>query len=196
MRSPYAVPPVSLLLLLIISMFILGACASVDKTASTDPVLVEDTYGDGRMHGDRYPGVETTPLGRDGQLSPEALASALSDPASPLSRQVIYFDFDRDDVRAEFVDVIAAHGAFLARNSQLRLRLEGHTDERGTREYNLGLGERRAQSVRRMLMLQGASSSQIQVISYGEEMPAVQGSNEQAWQKNRRVELIYEGHLR
>lgn len=192
MRSSPVISRSLLFVLMAIVLLTLGACASVDKTATTDPVVVGDVHGDDRAQGDRYPGVETTPLGRDGRLT----ADALSDPSSPLSQRVIYFEFDRDDVRADYVDVVAAHGAYLARNAQTRIRLEGHTDERGTREYNLGLGERRAQSVRRMLMLQGASSDQIQVISYGEEMPAAMGSNEQAWQQNRRVELIYEGHRR
>ncbi|MCG5500922.1 peptidoglycan-associated lipoprotein Pal [Ectothiorhodospira lacustris] len=191
MRSSHVISRSLLFVLMAIVLLTLGACASVDKTATTDPVLVGDVHDDGRAPGDRYPG-ETTPLGRDGRLT----ADALSDPSSPLSQRVIYFEFDRDDVRADFVDVVAAHGAYLARNSQTRIRLEGHTDERGTREYNLGLGERRAHSVRRMLLLQGASGDQIQVISYGEEMPAAMGSSEQAWQQNRRVELIYEGHRR
>jgi peptidoglycan-associated lipoprotein len=88
--------------------------------------------------------------------------------------------------------VIVAHGRFLAENPNLRVRTEGHTDERGTREYNLGLGERRAQSVQQMLMLQGARPEQIQVISYGEEMPAAFDSDEQSWAQNRRVELVYD----
>jgi peptidoglycan-associated lipoprotein len=76
-------------------------------------------------------------------------------------------------------------------NPRRRIRLEGHTDERGSREYNIGLGERRALSVRRYLLLQGVSSDQLTTVSYGEERPAVLGSNEQAWAQNRRVELVY-----
>ena len=113
-------------------------------------------------------------------------------PSSPLAAQrVIYFDFDSSDIRNEYVDVIAAHGKFLASNATVRVRLEGHTDERGSREYNIGLGERRAQAVKRALMLQGVQESQITTVSYGEERPAALGNDEAAWSKNRRVEIVY-----
>jgi peptidoglycan-associated lipoprotein len=104
---------------------------------------------------------------------------------------VIYFDYDRAEIKPEFVPVVAAHAKFLNGNPQRRVRLEGHSDERGSREYNIGLGERRAQAVRRALMLQGVSDNQITTVSYGEERPAVQGSDESAYSKNRRVELVY-----
>jgi len=113
-------------------------------------------------------------------------------PDGPLgSQRVIYFDFDSSDIRNEYVDVIAAHGKFLAANATVRVRLEGHTDERGSREYNIGLGERRAQTVRRALALQGVQESQITTVSYGEERPAAAGSDESAYSKNRRVEIVY-----
>ena len=81
---------------------------------------------------------------------------------------VIYFDFDSSEVRADYTDVVARHALILANDPAVRVRLEGHADERGSREYNIGLGERRAQSVRRMLMIQGASASQIATVSFGE----------------------------
>lgn len=107
------------------------------------------------------------------------------------AQRVIYFDFDSSDIRTEYVDVIAAHGRFLAGNANVRVRLEGHSDERGSREYNIGLAERRAQTVRRALALQGVQESQIATVSYGEERPAAAGSDESAWSKNRRVEIVY-----
>ena len=107
------------------------------------------------------------------------------------AQRVIYFDFDSSDIRTEFVDVIAAHGRFLAGNATVRVRLEGHTDERGSREYNIGLAERRAQTVRRALALQGVQETQIASVSYGEERPAALGSDDNAWSKNRRVEIVY-----
>ena len=107
------------------------------------------------------------------------------------SQRVIYFDFDSSDIRPEFVDVVAAHGRFLAGNASIRVRLEGNTDERGSREYNVGLGERRAQTVKRALALQGVKESQIATVSYGEERPAAAGSDEPAYSKNRRVEIVY-----
>jgi peptidoglycan-associated lipoprotein len=104
---------------------------------------------------------------------------------------VILFDYDRADIRPEYVNVVAANAKFLNGNASRKVRLEGHSDERGSREYNIGLGERRAQAVRRALMLQGVTESQITTVSYGEERPAVQGSDESAYSKNRRVELSY-----
>ncbi|NNF17020.1 MAG: peptidoglycan-associated lipoprotein Pal [Gammaproteobacteria bacterium] len=108
-----------------------------------------------------------------------------------LDYRTLYFDFDRSDLRPEYQAIIEAHARFLAENPGSKLRLEGHADERGSREYNIGLGERRAQTVRRALSLQGASSAQLSTLSYGEEKPAVMGHDEYSWQQNRRVELVY-----
>ncbi len=133
-------------------------------------------------------GAETSQFGSE-SLSAREL---LDQPDSPLATRVIYFDFDRAQVRDEFLPILEAHGVFLAEHANVHVRLEGHADERGSREYNIGLGDRRAQSVRRILLFQGASSDQIETISYGEERPAVLGHNEEAWAKNRRVEMVYE----
>jgi peptidoglycan-associated lipoprotein len=103
---------------------------------------------------------------------------------------IIYFDFDKSDIRPEYNQMVMDHARKLARNASVKVRLEGHTDERGSREYNIGLGERRAQAVRRALQLQGVADAQISTVSYGEERPAVPGSNEEAWAKNRRVEIV------
>jgi peptidoglycan-associated lipoprotein len=111
--------------------------------------------------------------------------------AGLLATRTIYFDFDSAVIQGQGVDVVAAHARYLAANPNARVRLEGNTDERGSREYNIGLGERRAQSVRRALLLQGVSDSQITTVSYGEERPAVMGHNEAAWAKNRRVDIVY-----
>jgi peptidoglycan-associated lipoprotein len=108
-----------------------------------------------------------------------------------MGQLVVYFDYDTADILPEFNALLAAHGQNLARNPNLQLRLEGHADERGSREYNIGLGERRAQAVRRVLMLQGAAGTQLTTVSYGEERPAQTGSDDEAWRLNRRVELVY-----
>jgi peptidoglycan-associated lipoprotein len=108
-----------------------------------------------------------------------------------LATRVVYFDFDSSEIKGAGTDVVAAHAKYLAAHSGTRVRLEGHTDERGSREYNIGLGERRAQAVRRALLLQGATDAQISTVSYGEERPAVSGHDEAAWSKNRRVEIVY-----
>ncbi len=117
--------------------------------------------------------------------------SPLDNPDSPLFTKVIYFDFDVSEIRADFRDVVIAHGEYLAANPSVTVTVEGHADERGSREYNIGLGERRANAVKALMMAQGASENQIVTISYGEERPAVEGSNEQAWAQNRRAVLVY-----
>jgi peptidoglycan-associated lipoprotein len=122
-------------------------------------------------------------------------AAGNEDAAGPLegtlAQRIIYFDFDNSEIKGAGVDVVAAHAKYLAAHPNVHVRLEGHTDERGSREYNIGLGERRAQSVRRSLLLQGAADGQITTVSYGAERPAVAGHDEAAWAKNRRVEIVY-----
>ena len=105
------------------------------------------------------------------------------------TRSVIYFEYDSSEIRPEYLAVVAAHAAYLAKYPTASVRLEGHTDERGSREYNIGLGERRAQTVRRALQLQGVADAQITTVSYGEERPAVEGADEAAYAQNRRVEI-------
>lgn len=121
-----------------------------------------------------------------------AQGDPLDDPNSLLATRVIYFDFDKSDIRSDVRDVIQAHAEYLASHSNVMITLEGHADERGTREYNIALGERRANAVQRMLTLQGASAGQIRVVSYGEERPAALGHDEDAWALNRRAEFIYQ----
>lgn len=105
--------------------------------------------------------------------------------------RIIYFDFDSDRLRRESYDVVRAHGQELKANPNRGVWLEGHTDDRGSHEYNMGLGERRALSVRDLLLQSGANPNQIKVRSYGKEMPAVSGYDERAWAQNRRVEIVY-----
>ncbi len=118
----------------------------------------------------------------------------LEDPASPLSRRVVYFAFDSSAIDAEGRQTTMAHARYLSQNPNQTVVLEGHTDERGSREYNLALGERRANAVRDLMLLNGVSPRQIQVISFGEERPVALGSDESAWRLNRRVEILYSGY--
>ena len=124
--------------------------------------------------------------GRTGTLDPE-----LTDPASPLYYKVIYFGYDDAEIPPKYLDRLRAHADYLVRNPGVSLRLEGHTDERGTRGYNLALGERRANSVKSFLTAEGVFEEQITVVSYGEERPAELGHEEEVWSLNRRVELVY-----
>ena len=133
--------------------------------------------------------VTTTPLGSGGGAIGAGAAGANA--TGLLARKVVYFDFDKSEIKPEFADLIGAHARNLTAHPNLKMRLEGNTDERGTREYNIGLGERRAQAVKRALMLQGVAESQLTTVSYGAERPAAEGDNESAWALNRRVELVY-----
>lgn len=117
----------------------------------------------------------------------------LRNPSSILSQRVIYFDYDRSEIKPEYMNVLNAHASLLAAYPNLRIRLEGHADERGSREYNVALSERRGYSVLDYMQIKGASSNQMDVIGYGEEIPAAFGHNEAAWSKNRRVEIKYPG---
>lgn len=104
---------------------------------------------------------------------------------------ILYFDFDNANVRAEFAEILAAHADYLMRNPAAVVVIEGHTDERGTPEYNIALGERRAKSVVDYMQSLGVKSSQMKMVSYGEEKPVVRQSNERAWSQNRRAVLVY-----
>jgi peptidoglycan-associated lipoprotein len=114
-----------------------------------------------------------------------------ADAGGSMAGKVIYFDFDKSEIKPEYAAVVTKNAQNLSSHPNLKVKLEGNTDERGTREYNIGLGERRAQAVRRALMLEGVQSSQITTVSFGAERPAVEGDDESAWAKNRRVELVY-----
>jgi peptidoglycan-associated lipoprotein len=129
-----------------------------------------------------HPGSQT---GRTGGYEP------WNDPNNPLSNRTIYFEFDSIDVPPEYVPVIKTHAGFLATNPQIAVVLEGHADKRGTREYNIALGEQRARAVSKMMKLHGVRNTQIDFVSYGEEKPARLGHDEQSWRLNRRVEIVY-----
>lgn len=111
------------------------------------------------------------------------------DPA--LQNRVVYFDFDKANIRPDAIATLQAHALYLSKTPAARLRVEGHADERGTREYNMALGERRAKSAASFLAANGASPSQLEIISYGEERPVALGHDESAWAENRRSELKY-----
>ncbi len=124
--------------------------------------------------------------GQYGGASPE-------DATGPLSKRIIYFMYDSSEVQPEYVQVINNHANYLSSHPGTNVVLEGHADERGSPEYNIALGEQRAKSVAKLMKLQGVSDGQIQIVSFGEEKPAVSGHDESAWQQNRRVEIVYPG---
>jgi len=168
------------MLLVIIPLALLAGCGSTPK--KTEPAAPMEAA----------PAVEqqevpvVTPVEQT-----RTFTNPLDDPSSLLSKRVVYFDFDKSDIKGEFRDLIAAHATYLADHPSASITLEGHCDERGSREYNMALGERRANAVRKFLMVQGASASQIETISYGEERPVAFGHDEASWKLNRRAEIIY-----
>lgn len=166
---------------------LMTACASkgnVDEGAGTtaDPTATEQQAEDANA-------VDTAGVTGEAMDAQSAEAQAQ---AALLEQTVFYFDFDQSTIKSDSKAALMAHAAYLAGNSAARVVLEGHADERGTVEYNLALGERRAMAVRRFLMANGANADQMKVVSFGEERPAVMGSNEAAYSKNRRVEVKYQ----
>jgi peptidoglycan-associated lipoprotein len=160
-----------------VSMLALGACASKGQKSSNlppPPPPSTSAYNDNL-------GGQGTQLGDDD-------ARAMAERA--LTNNIVYFDFDSDAISAEYSSIIDAYGKYLSTNPVAKVRIEGHTDERGSREYNVALGERRANAVKAALIAQGVSAAQISVISYGEERPAAEGHDESAWSKNRRAQII------
>ena len=112
-------------------------------------------------------------------------------PGSPLYRKIVYFDYDSSEIRPEYISLLEVHANYLANHPGTRVSLEGHTDERGAREYNLALGDLRALTVERYLLAEGVPADQLSRVSFGEEKPAVPGHGEGPWSQNRRVELAY-----
>ncbi len=169
------------LMLMFLALHVLSACSS-ESTKEGNAAVVDKT---GLSDEEKNAKAHAVPA--SGELQGGALEGA----ANPLSRTVVYFDYDSSEVHAEDRPVIEAHAAKLAANHNLIVTLEGHCDERGSREYNLALGERRAQAVKKQMMLLGVAADQIRTVSYGEERPADPGHDEAAYSKNRRVEIVY-----
>jgi peptidoglycan-associated lipoprotein len=136
---------------------------------------------------DRSGGAVTSGIGAGGAWS----GSQLDDPNSLLFTKTIYFDFDQSTIRSEFIEVLRAHAAYLNGNLTATVLIEGHADERGSREYNIGLGERRANAIKSFLQAEGVSEVQLNTISYGEERPVAFGQDEASWAQNRRGVLVY-----
>jgi peptidoglycan-associated lipoprotein len=172
-------------LMLLVSALALGACAHKPVTtdapaASQVPVAGAQANGAAGTSVSGAPGAGVT--GGDDVAGPQE---------GILAQRNIYFAFDSSELSEEGTALIAAHSKYLVGHSNLHVRLEGNTDERGSREYNIGLGERRAQAVRRAMLLQGVAEAQLSTVSYGAEHPAVDGHDEAAWAKNRRVAINY-----
>ena len=129
-----------------------------------------------------------------GGLDSRGLPRELTDPKSQLSQRSIYFDLDKYDVKAEYQDLVAAHAKYLVANRGFKVLIQGNTDERGSREYNLSLGQKRSDAVKRSLALLGVKDDQIESVSLGEEKPKNPGHDESAWAENRRADILYRAH--
>ncbi|OQA32112.1 MAG: Peptidoglycan-associated lipoprotein precursor [Betaproteobacteria bacterium ADurb.Bin341] len=126
-----------------------------------------------------------------GDATVTGLPLELTDSKSVLSKRIIYFDLDKYDIKDEYKELVAAHAKFLVANRPFKMLIQGHTDERGSREYNLSLGQKRAEAVKRNLILLGAKEEQVEAVSFGKEKPAAEGHNEAAWAQNRRAHMLY-----
>ncbi|MFP4132143.1 MAG: peptidoglycan-associated lipoprotein Pal [Thiohalospira sp.] len=166
-----------------------GDGESREETADREDEEADDADDAKEEEGDAAASKAAQRFGFAGQEYEEAL----EEEDGLLHKRTIYFAFDSDDIQEEYEEVLAAHAAFMAERDEAEIILEGHTDARGSREYNLGLGRRRAEAVREFLELEGAPADRIEVVSFGEERPAAHGSDEEAWQQNRRVEILYSG---
>ena len=162
-----------------------AACASKetkepavsDRSSAVPPTTAGGTTGTTR------PTQPTQPMARN----------ELTDPASPLSKRSVYFDYDSNAVKDEYRGLVTAHSRYLADKRDSRIRIEGNCDERGSREYNLALGQRRAESVKKVMTVLGVSDGRIETTSYGEEKPVAMGHDEAAWAQNRRADIKYSG---
>lgn len=161
---------------------VLAACSSavplndkkVESKKGTPPAQVKDT-------GNAIPTVQ-----------PDANRDPLNDPQGVLAKRSIYFDLDQYEVKAEFRSLVQAHAQYLMSNPNARIMIQGNTDERGGAEYNLALGQRRADAVRNQMRALGVKDGQVETVSFGKEKPKAQGSNESAWAENRRADIVYQ----
>jgi peptidoglycan-associated lipoprotein len=175
----------------LVSMIALAAVlAGCGSSVKLDPVPVEDKSGSAVG----VP-VASKPADGAGVSKSDVTSVDLSKPGQDVGMQsttrIVYFDYDSFAIRSEFQSVIEAHGRFLKSDKNRKIAIEGHTDERGGREYNLALGQKRSEAVRRALGVLGVAESQMEAVSFGKEKPAMLGSSEAAMEKNRRAEIVY-----
>ncbi len=168
----------------LIVVSLLSACASDPQTTQT-PVQVEDRTQAPKAV---QQAGDTRPLAPSLQS-----ANPLKDPSNILSKRSVFYDYDSFDVKAEYKPMIEAHGKYLSNNPKARMVLQGNADDRGSREYNISLGTKRAESVRKMLSVLGAKEEQMEAVSFGEEKPRAECPEESCWSQNRRADIVYQG---
>ena len=169
-------------------VLVVAGCSSTPKT---EPGAAVEERAPGPAQPVETPGVTTvTPEKMEGTTLPE-----LTDPKSILSKRSVYFDFDKYDIKDEFKPLVEAHAKFLVSHPKIKMLIQGNADERGSREYNLALGQKRADAVKRALALLGGREDQIESVSLGKEKPKNPGHDEAAWAENRRSDMLYTGEF-
>jgi peptidoglycan-associated lipoprotein len=166
-------------------LVLLGGCQTTPKTEGTGVAVEERTPSTGAA----TTGSTNTAVAGTSTTS----GNPLKDPRSILSKRSVYFDFDRYEVKDEFKPLVEAHAKYLNGNKTARMTVQGNCDERGSREYNIALGQRRADQVKRMMALYGATDGQVETVSFGKEKPRNPGHDEGAWAENRRDDMVYAG---
>jgi peptidoglycan-associated lipoprotein len=164
----------------LITLAVLAGCSSQPAAPEQDGAGVE-----GRTPSAVTGAVSTDPYG----------LAALKDPKSPLAKRSVYFDYDSYVVKDEFKSLLEHHAKFLVKNGQMKMLIQGNADERGSREYNLALGQKRAEAVKKALLLLGAKEAQLESVSLGEEKPACSEQTESCWAQNRRGDMLYSGEF-
>jgi peptidoglycan-associated lipoprotein len=163
---------------------LLAACGSQPPAPEQKPASVEDRQSTG---------ASSTPVTSEG-VDPYGMA-ALKDPNSPLSKRSVFFDYDSFIVKGEFKPLLEQHGKFLAANQKIKMLIQGNADDRGSREYNLALGQKRAEAVKKMLLINGGTESQVEAVSLGEEKQRCSEQNDACWGQNRRGDMLYTGEF-
>lgn len=169
-----------------LSAILLAACSSQPPAPEQKPAPVEGQQA-------TPPTVESAQV-KSEVVNPYGLA-ALKDPNSPLSKRSVFFDFDKYIIKDEFKSLLEQHGKFLNANPQIKMLIQGNADERGSREYNLALGQKRAEAVKKTVLLNGGKEVQVEAVSLGEEKPRCTEHNEECWAQNRRGDMLYTGEF-
>lgn len=182
------------LVMSVVLVSLLAACSS--KPVKEEPkAAVEDKSPVAQM--ETKPSTSATTTTSEVSTAPVSQSSSavnpLTDPNNILSKRNVYFDFDKDEVKPEYRALVEAHAKYLVANPNARVALQGSADDRGSREYNLALGQRRAVAVKKVMNVYGAADKQIETVSYGEEKPRCSDATEACWSQNRRADIVYAG---
>ena len=171
-----------------VAMVAFIAACSGTPSKEQQPAAVEDRAAGDQAAAKPAPGTEATPL-KPGGVG----GNPLTDPASPLSKRSVFFDFDSFVIKDDFKSLIQAHAQYLKQNTKAKVILQGNADERGSREYNLALGQKRSDAVKKAMEVLGVPEAQIESVSFGEEKPRAAGHDEASWAENRRADIVYQG---